>query len=850
MMPDAKVHPPASGVRLTTPALIGRLIFNAFFLLSSVYCVLAFHPFTYERVVKDQIIGWVTTFVRSYPIWYFLVQAVAALTLLRDLHTPRLRRRAAIYLLAALALGVLFTAHPVMSTLRNDRSSLLWAGVMLMPIFCLAILDHAAVGSTVTFAGGQIGEIPRIMRACLLSGLLVFGTFSLLFVFRFGARASDLPKHAVAVAWCGSLLLHMLPFCAGALALALVHNVARLFRRPARVEFFLAAALAAALVALVFRKLVFPAMAFAGIPATGSAIAFAAALITALTGIALGRQRARDNPIQNGIALLLRPLCLPPHQPRWLAALGFFALAAIAGLATYGAGIQDWNGLMQQLAALFSWALVFAGFMARPRRPGGEDGTLGLVLTAVLLLGAHRTFVMQRGQLPAVLKDSALDVALTLDRYAALEPSFRFLHEMLTPHNQEDKTFFEFLQRNTNIPQDKVIAPIDVRFTDDLRPSTTRPPNIFMVVVDSLRRDYLSPFNPRVTFTPAAGRFGAESFVFTNTFTRYGATGLSEPSIWVGGMMPHKQYISPFKPLNALEKLLIAEGYQRFISVDNILRFVLDQTPSPDSPIVRLDATVQVKDYDLCRSLAEAETKIDAHKDRARPMFLYTQAQNIHIATITRDGKTVPAGESYPGFYAPYAARLRRIDGCFGKFIDFLKERRIYDDSIVILTADHGDSLGEEGRWGHAYMVNPEIVRIPLIIHVPPRLRPRGTVDTSRVAFSTDITPTLYHLLGHLPIANAPAFGTSLLRPNKAGPDRKFALIASSYGPVYGILADKGLRLFVADAVNYTDTFFDLEKGLTGNRLSITPETRDTYYKHIRDAIADLHAVYHVKGID
>ena len=44
-------------------------------------------------------------------------------------------------------------------------------------------------------------------------------------------------------------------------------------------------------------------------------------------------------------------------------------------------------------------------------------------------------------------------------------------------------------------------------------------------------------------------------------------------------------------------------------------------------------------------------------------------------------------------------------------------------DSIVVLTTDHGDSLGEDGNWGHGVTIYPEVVRIPLMIHVPERLK-------------------------------------------------------------------------------------------------------------------------------
>src|SRR6516225_4533983 len=98
------------------------------------------------------------------------------------------------------------------------------------------------------------------------------------------------------------------------------------------------------------------------------------------------------------------------------------------------------------------------------------------------------------------------------------------------------------------------------------------------------------------------------------------------------------------------------------------------------------------------------------------------------------------SGDNYSVFNNPYSARVKAMDKCFGEFIQFLKNSGLYDDSIVILTSDHGDSLGERGRWGHAYNVVPEVVRIPLIIHRPANLQSL-TFDPDSPAFLTDITP-------------------------------------------------------------------------------------------------------------
>jgi hypothetical protein len=821
--------------------LIGRLAFNVFFILTSVYCLMAFHPFTYERVVKDQIIGWLTTFVRLHPLWYWLAQAVGALTLVPDLKRASGRRVVIGYLALAAASSVALTVHPILSHLHNDRWSLIWALIGLTPILAVAAVDQVVARNFVVWGEPGAGESQRLFVAALYTALFVFAVYSVLFFLRLGAHGDEFPWRARIVVLLASFFLHVIPFMAGFIVLSALQVTAGFWARSALIEMALASLLAAALIALVFRNLVFPAMALRGWPATTMAAALAVALVAVLSGLAVRLREGDSQPVESGVALLLRPLSVVPTGSQRARTIGLGCLAVLAGAMTAGAGIQDWNGLVQQLSALMAWVLVLAAFITLLEAKGSGDMLYPLLFLTLLSLGAYRMFVTVQTTLPKTLGAPRINANLLLDRYAGYEPSFRVLHELVQARQSDDKGFFELLQRHTNIPRAVDIAPIEVRFAGELRQSAVPPPNVFMVVVDSLRPDYLSPFNPKVTFTPGLGRFGTQADLFKNSFSHYGATGLSEPSIWVGGMMPHKQYIKPFRPLNALQALLRAENYRQFISVDNVLHEVVEV----DDSVTPLDADIQVKDYDLCKSLAEFQGRLDRLTDRSRPLFLYTQAQNVHVARITREGTTNISGKPYPGFYPPYASRLERIDGCFGNFIDYLQRTGLWDKSIVIFTADHGDSLGDEGRWGHAYMVNPEVMRIPLMVHLPADLARQHRPDMERVTFSTDITPTLYALLGHPPTLKEGPFGRPFYGASHRDRPRDWQLVVSSYGPVYGIISEGGARLFVADAVNYTTTEYDLS-GLNATRRQVTAESRDLGYKRIREGIEELNALYKV----
>jgi len=369
-----------------------------------------------------------------------------------------------------------------------------------------------------------------------------------------------------------------------------------------------------------------------------------------------------------------------------------------------------------------------------------------------------------------------------------------------------------------------------------------RPPHVFVFVVDSLRRDYLSPYNPAATFTPSIGSFAAESTVFTRAFTRYGATGLSVPSIWVGGMVLHKQYVTPFAPMNTLHALLARHDYRRWISMDNIVDVIMPRDPTLDP----LDQRRGVGDFRLCSTLEELRGRLDRLTPGGPPTFVWALPQDIHVAVLSREGPVAVDGGDYDGFYAPYASRVHRLDGCFGAFIADLKARRIYDDSVIVLTSDHGDSLGEEGRWGHAYTIYPEILQVPLIVHVPTALRQRFASVPEAPAFTSDITPTLYALLGHDVLAQSPIMGRALVQPRGTAPaaSAPFGLVASSYGSVYGWIDDTGQDLYIADGVGLRDYAYRLDGTPTGASVPVTPAIRAAGQRAIRQGIGAIAEVY------
>lgn len=92
-----------------------------------------------------------------------------------------------------------------------------------------------------------------------------------------------------------------------------------------------------------------------------------------------------------------------------------------------------------------------------------------------------------------------------------------------------------------------------------------------------------------------------------------------------------------------------------------------------------------------------------------------------------------------------YHAGVAQADAMIGEVVDELERQGILDDTIVVVTSDHGEELGEHGVWEHNFMFQTNL-RVPLVVRYPPLLeagtRVRASVD------SIDLLPTLCELMG------------------------------------------------------------------------------------------------------
>ncbi|MGC2695412.1 MAG: sulfatase-like hydrolase/transferase [Candidatus Angelobacter sp.] len=818
----------------------GETAFALVLFLSSLYCLLAYIPTTYFSFIQAPFLSWMPVFARLQPYLFAITFCASAIPLRNRMRISQTRGLVLEFCLLGILGGMyLIWARPV-QLLRNNSLSFVWAIAFLLPIISLGAVHYATYLRQLTPKADKPRYVsyPRVVLAALLISVLYPGATYLRFYI--AGMPTSLTKMDLAVwlwAVITQVLLFLFVFSLAEFSLRLTSNSAN----PAPTRFLIYTVLCWAGLAISFFKVVLASIPFEGTDATIYACLFSLALVSFAGGWTI-QHRIHRNEMFTPPAQGLRQR----RQKRFEFPVILLVILASAITVPSFIGAMDWHSVLEKIWAMAFWGITAALIVWRyPRETRGRR-LWPFLLTAALSLAAFRLGLYSEKGWARILSERDLEVGTALRQHASFDASFAAASVIMTPAgaipcNEQG----QFILHQPNIPATASVDLHDVNLVQNLQSNPGRKPNIFVIVVDSLRRDYLSAYNPEVTFTPSIGAFAADSVTFRNAFTRYGGTTLSEPSIWSGLLQLHKHYVQPFHRVNNLEKLVQADGYQSLVSVDTVLRILLQ--PAPD--LMPLDTNIDKwTDLDFCSTATEAGDKIMRVRGRDKPIFLYTQPQNIHLVTLQHTVTLRPPRKQYGHFVDYYASELERLDGCFGNFIQTLKTQGLYENSIIILTSDHGEDLQKVGAERHAFSLKPEVIRIPLIVHVPPEIKKSWYYDPDWISFNTDIAATLYELAGHGPVIARPEFGRPLFTRTDTEMEKYRQgsyMIASSYGFLYGLLYDNGKKLFTES--EEADQFFDLDHDPEATHNVITKEIRRRSEAQLRTDIQQIADLYGYK---
>ena len=809
-------------------------LFGCLLLLDSLYLMVCYITFDFFGAFNSPFFGWMRASAFTAQVLYFPLFAAGLLSIdggETEQEKHRLHVAAAILLILQLAVGFLLYCFAggqkcifgwTLVYGPNVRQPLGELPTYVEALACLVPLGWiSAIHIAASFRAARAKTIANTLRltpflmAAVAATILYEGT-AMVRLARAGAR---FPVTAAAFV----LGANLVAFLAGFVVLQWIRMAANFFPNPGLAQFVLRRVAGWMLLDVVLRKIIFALLAFNDQHADWYAAAFALALIVFPAALGL-RIKQQYQPItQQNRERPLRAWTL-----RFCAVTGLLLIFYVCAVKFV---TIDWAHVIGSLGAIVT-SVGILWFCVSLWREEKTYSATSLVLLSVVGIAGMGTITMgvTRGHLADSLEQYGdYDVAAFVIQHA-FRPSFG---------DERDAAWYNFLNLHGNI-RPAVAAP-EIPLVTELKPAKGRKPHIFIFVIDALRRDYVSPYNPAVDFTPHLAAFAQESVIFQHAYSPYAGTALADPAMFSGFQQINKTFVSPLSRENNLQPMLEADHYDCYISYNTIVRML-----SAEAHGVTPMKTDRSNQLDFGPIIEELESDILARKDATRPIFAFAQPTNVHSLWLAWNGSKTEV-RPHPGFNDAYASGVERLDDTFGKFIAFLKEHRLYDDSIIVVTSDHGESLGEMGRESHVTNVTPEVIDVPLLIHLPEWEKSGMTWDTEAVVTVHDITPTLYYLLGHRSLQRGPMLGHPLF--TLAGQDQETSrhadyFLMSSYGAVFGILSADQKGLFMVDATLHRNFYYDLANDPKALRNRVTPEIRAQYEPLIRQRLQEIDQLY------
>jgi len=270
--------------------------------------------------------------------------------------------------------------------------------------------------------------------------------------------------------------------------------------------------------------------------------------------------------------------------------------------------------------------------------------------------------------------------------------------------------------------------------------------NLLLVTIDTLRADRVGAYGSAAGLTPALDRLAGDGVRFARAYSAAPLTLPSHTSILTGVSPPVHGVrangifrLGPGSP--TLATVLHDAGYRTGAFVGS---FVLDARFGLNRGFDVYDDRYGEKHegdpVDFAERRAEEVTKPALEWITAAPGTPWLAW--IHLYD-PHDPYRAP--EPYASRYQPYDAEVAYTDAMLGKMLDALRERGQLDHTLVIVAADHGESLGEHNERTHGVFTYDVTMRVPWIVWSGSRLRP-GVVD--RVVRLIDLLPTALDLLG------------------------------------------------------------------------------------------------------
>lgn len=344
-----------------------------------------------------------------------------------------------------------------------------------------------------------------------------------------------------------------------------------------------------------------------------------------------------------------------------------------------------------------------------------------------------------------------------------------------------------------------------------------RPRNAILVVLESTAAKYLGVSGSRYDTTPNLAAESSHAILYDAFYCHTGLTANSVAAITLSlyPYMTWREYTVeyPDMPGESLAQVLKRQGYRTAFIHSGDFQFVNQR-----AFLTGRGFDVLLDWRDLGAPLFTSWATHDAalidgvlkwlDQEKGKPFFAKVWTHMSHHPYEPMPDR--PLIDFFQGALprddydlGRYLNTLHFVDEQLGRLFAALRERGLADDTLVVVTGDHGEAFGDPHQaWGHGSRVYDEYARVPMMVWSP-RLFPRGE-RSQTVGGHVDINPTIADVLG---VPLSPSWrGRSLFDPRRTG--RAYFYAANDD---YLLGVREGKWKYIYNATRGSDELFDMQ---------------------------------------
>ncbi|HKD52201.1 MAG TPA: sulfatase-like hydrolase/transferase [Candidatus Acidoferrum sp.] len=286
--------------------------------------------------------------------------------------------------------------------------------------------------------------------------------------------------------------------------------------------------------------------------------------------------------------------------------------------------------------------------------------------------------------------------------------------------------------------------------------AATNQPNVILITLDTVRADRMDFLGSKRGLTPQLDTLAAQGVVFEHAYSQAPITPVSHATILTGtfpqyhGIRNFGDRLPPGVPF--LPDILHAQGYHTGAFVGSI---ILDPKNGFASGFER-GFDVYNAGFHRQKTGERRESSMQRRgevtlgyvlewlgQQHDAPFFLWFHLWDAH------DPYSSPEPFRSKFQAAPYNGCIGYVDATVGKLLDYLRSQGLYDNALIAVAADHGESLGEHGELTHSIFLYDATIHVPLLLKLPGNRFAGQRVHAT--ASLVDLAPTVLEALGQTP---------------------------------------------------------------------------------------------------